>query len=100
MAWFVLQCVDGEHVLDARQQQRPAHLARLEQLYAEGRVLAAGPLPKNPNDLSQGFDGSVMIVDFADRAALDAWLADEPYVQAGVYQSVTVKPFLKVFPKD
>lgn len=100
MAWFVVQCTDGENVLAARQQARPAHLARLQVLADAGRVLAAGPLPRDPDDLSQGFHGSVLILEFADQQALQDWLADEPYLHAGVYREVSVKPFLKVFPQD
>lgn len=100
MALFVVQCLDHDDVLDKRLAARPEHLARLEALSSEGRVIVAGPMPKNPEDLSQGFLGSTIIVDFDSREALDLWLADEPYAKAGVYKSVDVKPFIKVFPKD
>lgn len=100
MPLFVVQCLDHDDVLEKRLAARPEHLARLELLLAEGRLIVAGPMPKNPEDLSQGFLGSTIIVDFISREALDTWLADEPYFKAGVYKSVDVKPFIKVFPKD
>lgn len=100
MALFVIQCLDHEDVLDKRLAARPQHLARLEALNAENRLLVAGPMPKDPTDLSQGFLGSTIIVDFDNREALDTWLAAEPYLAAGVYKSVDVKPFIKALPKD
>lgn len=99
MPLFVLQCTDHDNVLEKRLSARPAHLARIEVLNAEGRLIAAGPMPKNADDLSQGFYGSVIIAEFESREAVDTWVADEPYLHAGVYQSVDIKPFLKVFPK-
>lgn len=100
MALFVVQCLDHDDVLDKRLQARPQHLARLEALAAQQRLIIAGPMPKDPNDLSQGFLGSTIIVDFESKQALDAWLADEPYLHAGVYKAVDVKPFIKALPKD
>lgn len=100
MPYFVLQCTDHDHVQQQRTQARPAHLARLESLHQQGRLLAAGPLPKDSDNLSLGFSGSTVIVEFDSRQALDEWLLDEPYVKAGVYKSIDVKPFIKVFPKD
>ena len=106
MAWFVVQGFDktvkNDAELDlqlaARSRARPAHLARLQQLADENRVLAAGPLPRDADDLTQGFEGSLMIVEFDHRAALDQWLADEPYMIEGVYDSVNVMPFIRVLP--
>lgn len=100
MALFVVQCLDHDDVLDKRLAARPQHLARLEALNNEGRLVVAGPMPKNADDLSQGFIGSTIIVDFESREALDAWLADEPYLAAGVYKQVNVNPFIKALPKD
>jgi uncharacterized protein YciI len=100
MPYFVVHCTDYPDVLAKRQQARPLHLARLEQLHHAGRLLAAGPMPIDAQDLSLGFSGSTLIVDFDSRLELDAWLADEPYLHAGVYQHVDVQPFIKVFPKD
>ena len=91
---------DVANSLSARQQARPAHLARLEALQNEGRLVLAGPNPAidsdNPGDA--GFSGSVVIAEFASLEAAKAWADADPYVDAGVYESVTVKPFKQVFP--
>ena len=100
MALFVVQCLDHDDVLEKRLAARGQHLARLEALAAENRLIVAGPMPKNPDDLSEGFLGSTIIVDFPSRAALDEWLADEPYAHAGVYKHIDVKAFIKALPKD
>lgn len=100
MPYFIVHCRDHDDVLDKRLAARPAHLARLQALDAQGRVLAAGPIPKDAQDLSLGFVGSTLIIDFDSREQLDAWLAEEPYLLAGVYQDIEVLPFIKVFPKD
>lgn len=98
--WFVFICEDVPDSLAARQQARPAHLARLTELQASGRLLVAGPCPAiaaadpGPN----GFTGSIVIADFASWEAAQAWADADPYVAAGVYQRVTVKPFKKVLP--
>ncbi|MEB3754289.1 YciI family protein [Acinetobacter sp. MD2(2019)] len=99
MALFVITCTDKEGTLAQRLATRPEHLARLEALHAEGRVIIAGPMPKQPGHIEAGFYGSLLIVDFDSREALDQWLADEPYLKAGVYSHVDVKPFIQVFPK-
>lgn len=87
--------------LDKRLAARPAHLERLQVLQNEGRLLLAGPHPaidsENPSDA--GFTGSLIIAEFTDLAAAQQWAAADPYMDAGVYASVTVKPFKKVFPK-
>ena len=79
---------------------RPAHLQRLQALVEEGRVLVAGPLPavdsEDPGDA--GYDGSLLIVDFPDIQAATDWAESDPYVEAGVFSKVTVKPFKKVLP--
>lgn len=100
MMLFVLLCTDAEGTVEQRLATRPAHIARLEQLNAEGRVLTAGAMPKERDNPQAGFYGSVMIVDFDSREQLDAWLAEEPFVKEGVYQHVEVRPFNKAFPKD
>ncbi|OUY05799.1 YciI family protein [Acinetobacter populi] len=100
MPLFVVQCTDNDNILEKRMEVRPQHLKRLDVLKQQGRLIVAGPMPKDADDTSKGFYGSVIIVDFDSHDALDQWLADEPYVHAGVYKSVDVKPFIKVFPKD
>ncbi|MGO2513849.1 YciI family protein [Marinomonas polaris] len=91
---------DTANSLSARQQARPAHLARLESLQNEGRLVLAGPNPAidsdNPGDA--GFSGSVVIAEFSSLEEAKAWADSDPYVDAGVYENVTVKPFKQVFP--
>lgn len=99
MPLFVLSCTDREGTLEKRLATRPAHLARLQQLDAEGRLIVAGAMPKDPNNPQAGFYGSTMIVDFNSREALDAWLQDEPFLKEGVYSHIDVKPFNKAFPQ-
>lgn len=87
--------------LDKRLAARPAHLERLEALQAEGRMVLAGPCPaidaSDPGPA--GFSGSVIVAEFASLEAAQAWADADPYVAAGVYARVSVKPFKQVFPK-
>ncbi|MBF4520150.1 MULTISPECIES: YciI family protein [Acinetobacter] len=99
MPLFVLSCTDREGTLEKRLATRPLHLARLQQLDAEGRLIVAGAMPKDPSNPQAGFYGSTMIVDFDSREALDAWLQDEPFLKEGVYSHIDVKPFNKAFPQ-
>lgn len=99
MPLFVVTCTDQAGTVEKRLAIRPQHLARLEQLDAEGRLIVAGSMPKDPSNPQAGFYGSTIIVDFDDREALDAWLADEPFLKEGVYSHIDVKPFNKAFPK-
>lgn len=98
MPCYALIAYDTPDSLPARLAARPAHLARLEALQAEGRLVLAGPCPVDEHDPAQGMVGSLVVVDFPDRASLNAWLAEEPYVHAGVYQRVEVRLFRQVFP--
>jgi len=86
--------------LELRKISRPAHLARLQAMQNEGRLLLAGPLPAvDSNDPgSAGFTGSLIVAEFSDLIAAQSWANEDPYVKAGVYQHVTVKPFKKTFP--
>ncbi|MGD8629238.1 MAG: YciI family protein [Gammaproteobacteria bacterium] len=79
---------------------RPAHLARLEQLQDAGRLVLAGPHPAidSPDPGPAGFSGSLVVAEFASLEDAQAWAETDPYVAAGVYAQVTVKPFKKVFP--
>ncbi|MGL5430241.1 MAG: YciI family protein [Vibrio sp.] len=97
--WYVIFAQDVEHSLAKRLSVRPQHLARLQQLQDEGRLLTAGPMPAiDAQDPGQaGFTGSTVIAEFASLAAAQAWANADPYVTAGVYAHVTVKPFKKVF---
>jgi uncharacterized protein len=99
MPLYVLTCTDKEGTVEKRLATRPQHIARLEKLNAEGRVIAAGAMPKDPANPQAGFYGSTMIVDFDSREALDAWIADEPFLKEGIYAHVDVKPFNKAFPQ-
>lgn len=91
---------DVANSLERRLAARPDHLARLETLRDEGRLLLAGPHPAidadNPGDA--GFTGSLVIAEFRDLATAQAWADADPYMIAGVYSHVTVKPFKKVLP--
>lgn len=91
---------DIDNSLEKRQQARPAHLARLEALKAEGRLTLAGPHPaldtEDPGEA--GFTGSLVVAEFESLAAAQAWADEDPYVEAGVYAAVTVKPFKYVLP--
>ncbi|WP_180104060.1 YciI family protein [Acinetobacter sp. YH12134] len=99
MPLFVVTCTDNEGTVEKRLAIRPQHLERLQQLDDEGRLIVAGAMPKDPTNLQAGFYGSTIIVDFDSREALDAWLQDEPFLKAGVYGQIEVKPFNKAFPK-
>ncbi|MBJ7555270.1 YciI family protein [Marinomonas spartinae] len=91
---------DVENSLPARQQARPAHLERLQVLQNAGRLVLAGPSPAidsdNPGDA--GFTGSVVVAEFPSLEEAQKWADADPYVAAGVYQRVVVKPFKQVFP--
>lgn len=99
MALYVIYCTDHDNVLEQRLAARPEHIARLEALDAKGKLILAGPMPKNANNIQDGFYGSTLVVDFDSREALDQWLAEEPYLKAGVYRHIDVKPFIQAFPK-
>lgn len=100
MMWYSIVGVDVPDSLPARKLARPAHLARLEALVDEGRLLVAGPNPiADSNDPgSAGFSGSVVIAKFDSLAHAQKWADDDPYIDAGVYASVSVRPFIKVLP--
>ena len=91
---------DVEDSLPGRKQARPAHLARLEQLQEQGRLILAGPHPAVDNDDpgEAGFTGSLVVAEFPSLAEAKAWADADPYVDAGVYANVVVKPFRKVLP--
>jgi hypothetical protein len=86
--------------LDSRLAARPAHLERLNVLRDEGRLLLAGPFPAidSPDPGPAGFSGSLIVAAFDSLEAAQAWADADPYVAAGVYARVTVKPFKKVLP--
>lgn len=99
----MLYAIMGEDVLDSlkqRQATRPAHLARLHTLQQEGRLVIAGPHPAidSIDPGASGYSGSLIIAEFASLAEAQAWANADPYMQSGVYATVTVKPFRKVLP--
>lgn len=91
---------DRADSLAARLAARPAHLERLKALQEEGRMILAGPCPAidSPDPGPAGFSGSLIVAEFTSLEAAKAWADADPYVAAGVYEKVTVKPFKKVFP--
>lgn len=100
MPLFVVTCTDQEGTVEKRLATRPQHLARLEKLAEEGRVIVAGAMPKDRNNPQAGFYGSTLVLDFESREALDEWLADEPFLKEGIYASIDVKPFNKALPHE
>jgi uncharacterized protein len=99
----MLYAIISEDVIDSlekRKSARPDHLARLELLKNEGRLVLAGPHPKidNENPGDAGFTGSLVVAEFNALADAEAWAAADPYIAAGVYAKVIVKPFKKVLP--
>lgn len=98
--FYAILSEDVPDSLPLRASARPAHLARLEQLKQEGRLLLAGPHPAIDCDEpgEAGFSGSLVVAAFASLADARAWADADPYVSAGVYARVTVKPFKKVMP--
>ena len=97
--WYVIFSQDVENSLEKRLSVRPQHLERLQTLHDEGRLLTAGPMPAidsdNPDEA--GFTGSTVIAEFNSLEDAQAWADADPYIDAGVYQNVIVKPFKKVF---
>ncbi len=100
MMFYVIIGEDRAGTLDKRLAVRPDHVARLQALQGEGRLLIAGPCPAidSPDPGPAGFSGSVIVAEFASLDAAKAWADADPYVAAGVYEKVTVKPFKKVLP--
>lgn len=98
--WYVIHGQDVPDSLAKRKAARPAHVARLEALKNEGRLLVAGPLPAldSPDPGPAGFTGSIIIAAFPSLADAQQWADADPYISGGVYANVSVKPFLKVLP--
>ena len=97
---YAIIAQDIENSLLKRMQARPDHVARLNELKDEGRLILAGPHPSI--DFSEpgeaGFSGSLVVAEFDDLQKASEWADADPYVAAGVYSSVVVKPFNKVLP--
>ena len=98
--WYAIEGFDGTDVLAKRLAARPQHLARLTALLEQGRLLLAGPCPaidaEDPGPA--GFSGSIVIAEFESIKAAREWADADPYVAAGVYVRVDVRPFRKVLP--
>lgn len=99
MMYYVIFAQDTPNSLEKRLAVREKHLERLKQLQAEDRLLTAGPNPAidDENPAEAGFTGSTVIAKFNSLEEAKAWAAVDPYVDAGVYADVIVKPFKKVF---
>ncbi|MFO8154594.1 MAG: YciI family protein [Pseudomonadota bacterium] len=97
---YAIRSFDVEDSLAARQSARPDHIARLEQLKAEGRLVLAGPLPAiDSNEPGPaGFDGSLVVAEFDSLEDARAWAEADPYRAAGAYERVEVHPFKRVMP--
>lgn len=98
--YYAIISEDVSNSLDKRKIARPAHLARLQQLTDEGRLIIAGPHPAidNDNPGDAGFTGSLVVAEFNSLEEAQRWANEDPYLTAGVYAEVTVKPFKKVLP--
>ena len=99
----MLYAITGQDVPDSlarRQASRPAHVARLQALQAQGRLMLAGPFPaidaEDPG--TAGYTGSLIVVEFASLTEAQTWANEEPYLASGVYAHINVRPFRKTFP--
>ncbi len=98
--YYAINATDVEDSLDKRLGARPAHIARLQELKNEGRLLLAGPYPtvdaEDPGEA--GYSGSLIVAEFDSLEEAQIWAQADPYVGAGAYSNVSVKPFRKVLP--
>jgi len=98
--WYAIVAEDTPNSLDKRLAARPQHLSRLQALQDAGRLLLAGPFPAidSTDPGPAGFTGSLIVAEFPDLESAKIWANDDPFVSAGVYNNVTVKPFRKTLP--
>ena len=98
--WYVIHASDREDSLEARQEARPDHLARLHELAEQGRLLVAGPMPNidSPDPGPAGFSGSTVIAEFDTLDDAREWAGEDPYIGVGVYGYVDVRPFIRALP--
>jgi uncharacterized protein YciI len=98
--WYAIVTEDTPNSLEKRLTKRPAHLARLTALQDLGRLLLAGPFPAidSVDPGPAGFTGSLIVAEFNSLAEAEIWANADPFVSAGIYASVSVKPFRKTFP--
>ncbi len=97
---YAIVAEDVPHSGEKRKAARPAHLKRIEQLVADGRVIVAGPFPAidSPEPGPSGVTGSLIVAEFDSLEDACAWINADPYVTEGVFANVSVKPFLKTVP--
>lgn len=98
--WYAIISEDHDGTLDKRLATRPEHVARLKALCDAGRLLIAGPHPAvdSPDPGPAGFTGSLVVLEFDSLEDAQVWADADPYIAAGVYRKVTVKPFNRVLP--
>lgn len=96
--YYMIVGVDVPDSLKKRQSVYPKHLARLQELSDQGRLLLAGPNPIDDNAEGKGFSGSLIVAQFNSLQEAEEWAAADPYRDVGVYEKVIVKPFKKVLP--
>lgn len=98
--WYAIMAEDAPNSLDKRLAVRPQHLSRLQALQDSGHLLLAGPFPAidSIDPGPAGFSGSLIVAEFSNLEEAEAWAKNDPFVVAGVYQQVTVKPFRKTLP--
>ncbi len=98
--YYAIMASDVEDSLERRLAARPSHLQRLQQLKNQGRLMLAGPFPAidNEDPGPAGFSGSLIVAEFESLEEARTWADADPYLEAGVYAEVTVKPFRKVLP--
>ncbi len=97
---YAIMAEDIEESLEKRLAARPAHIERLQQLKAQGRLILAGPHPSidSEDPGTNGFSGSLIVAEFSSLSEAKIWADADPYIEAGVYAQVTIKPFKKVLP--
>ena len=98
--WYVIHASDRKDCLEARKAARPAHLERVRALVDQGRLLVAGPMPNidSPDPGPAGYSGSTIIAEFDSLEDARQWAGTDPYVEAGVYEYVDVRPFIRALP--
>jgi uncharacterized protein YciI len=98
--WFAIIGTDVADSLEKRKSARPAHIARLQDLLDQGRLLVAGAFPaiESEDPGPAGFTGSLILAEFPSQADAETWARADPYIAAGVYADVSIKPFRKALP--
>ncbi|MFT5007723.1 MAG: hypothetical protein ACI9PX_000488 [Reinekea sp.] len=98
--WYAILSEDHPNSLENRIAARPAHAQRLQELQSQGRLLLAGPHPmiESEDPGEAGFSGSLVVAEFDSLDSAQRWANDDPYVTAGIYAKVVIKPFKQTFP--